>query len=398
MKILFLSPWFPYPPDNGSKIRIYNLLKGLASENAVTLISFFDPTNPTPDFTPLENICQEIIQIPHKLYNPRSLQSRLGLFLPNPRSVLDTFSKDAANCIQTIAHADQFEIAIASQIGMAGYRKYFQHIPAIFEEVELGVPYHRIVGAASFRSRARARLTWLKHKRYVEKLLTEYQACTVVSSQEKQLLKTSMPKMENVTVIPNCIDLSEYEGYRKQAPARNSLIYTGSFRYQANYEAMVWFLGEVFPLVREQVPDATLTITGDHCDLPLPTTDHVKLAGYVDDIRPLVANSWVSLAPLWTGGGTRLKIIEAMALGTPVVATSKGAEGLDVQAGHDLLIADRPKDFAQSVIRLLLEPETREKLSVNGYKLVSSKYDWPIVMPEFLKLIDQVLARPLPLE
>jgi hypothetical protein len=201
MNILFLSSWFPYPPDNGSKIRIYNILKGLASNNAVTLISFFDPTEPTPDLSALDRVCRQIIQIPHKPYNPRSLQSKLGFITPNPRSVLDTFSKDAATCIQNIVRGNQFDLAIASQIGMAGYRSYFRQIPAIFEEVELGVPYQRVVNAPSFSSRARAGLTWIKHRRYVGKLLTEYQACTVVSLQEKQLLKTTTPKMENVTVI-----------------------------------------------------------------------------------------------------------------------------------------------------------------------------------------------------
>jgi len=195
--------------------------------------------------------------------------------------------------------------------------------------------------------------------------------------------------MKNITILPNCVDMKDYDGV-KLGPLRNTLIFTGSFHYKANYEAMVWFLDKVFPTIRKQVPDAELTITGDHCGLPLPSIENVRLAGYVDDIRSLIAKSWVSLAPLLTGGGTRLKILEAMALRIPVVATSKGAEGLEVEAGRDLFIANTPEDFAQCVIQLLREPDIRKKLSDNGYKVVSEKYDWAGVMPKFLELVERV--------
>jgi glycosyltransferase involved in cell wall biosynthesis len=116
----------------------------------------------------------------------------------------------------------------------------------------------------------------------------------------------------------------------------------------------------------------------------------VTLTGFVDDVRPLIAQSWISVVPLHTGGGTRLKILEAMALGTPVVATSKGAEGLDVQSGRHLLIADTPEAFAQSAIRLLKEPELRRQLAKSAYQLIREKYDWAVVIPRFLALTERV--------
>ena len=369
------------------------MLKALAPENDVTLISFYSTEGTPPDVSTLKSICKQIIQIPSKSFDPDSIKSKLGFFAPIPRSVVDTFSSELADCIQEVVRENQFDIAIASQIGMAGYRAYFRQLPAIFEEVELGVPYQKITSASSLRVRARAYLTWLKHRQYIGKLLAQYQACTVASSQEKELLQTASRNTKNVTVIPNCIDLREYDGYERRS-ARNTLIFTGSFRYQANYEAMVWFLGKVFPLICDQVPDVELVITGDHCGLPLPTTEQVKLAGYVDDIRAYIAQSRVSLAPLLTGGGTRLKILEAMALGVPVVATSKGAEGLEAQAGRDLFVADRPEDFARAVIRLLREPETRKSISENGRQFIGKNYDWTEIMPRFLELIENVASVP----
>jgi glycosyltransferase involved in cell wall biosynthesis len=116
----------------------------------------------------------------------------------------------------------------------------------------------------------------------------------------------------------------------------------------------------------------------------------VILAGYVENVRSLIARSWVSIAPLFNGGGTRLKILEAMALGTPVVATTKGAEGLDLQSEEHLLIADTPEAFAQQILRLLNGPSLRNRPAENAYPLIREKYDWAIVMPRFLNLVETI--------
>jgi len=136
-----------------------------------------------------------------------------------------------------------------------------------------------------------------------------------------------------------------------------------------------------------------LFITGDHAGKSLPPAGNVTLTGYVDDVRPLVARAWASIVPLRIGGGTRLKILEAMALGTPVVATSKGAEGLEVRHGKHLLIADGPAAFADEVMRLLRDAELRAALAANGRRLVAERYDWATVMPGFLELVEQCVER-----
>jgi glycosyltransferase involved in cell wall biosynthesis len=185
-------------------------------------------------------------------------------------------------------------------------------------------------------------------------------------------------------------------GPRRAAPEPHSLIYTGSFQYAANYDAMVWFLGQVWPQVRAALPDARLRITGEHAGLPLPTTEGVILTGLVPDVRPLVAESWAALAPLQSGGGTRLKILEAMALGTPVVATSKGAEGLDAQPEVHLLVADDPADFAAAVIRLLQDASLRRALARRAQTWVAAHYDWDEILPQFLQVVDAAaVTRPV---
>ena len=155
---------------------------------------------------------------------------------------------------------------------------------------------------------------------------------------------------------------------------------------------MLWFVGQVFPKVLARVPDAHLIITGEHDNLPLPPVSNVTLVGHVSDINMLIASSWVSLAPVLSGGGTRLKILEAMAIGTPVVSTSKGAEGLDAIAGEHLLVADTPHEFAEDVVKILRSKDLRDQVATKAHQFVKEKYDWDAVMPRFLQLVERIVT------
>lgn len=389
MKILFLSRWFPYPPNNGSKLRIFNLIRELAQYHKITLLSFTDQQTIESVPTELASICEEVRVVSRKPFNPNSHKARINFFNTTPRSVVDTFSPEMRCLIEQTLSNQQFDVVIASQFDMAVYYKYFNHLPALFEEVEVGVLYENFARAETFGRRFRSGLTWLKHKRYLGQVLKCFKACTVVSEQERQIVENYVGFPLTVEIIPNCVDTAAYKEVT-EIPEPNTLIFTGAFTYGPNYQAMQWFLKEIYPHVRAQMPEVSLKITGDHGNRPLPSTDNVLLTGFVDDIRLLVARSWASVVPLVSGGGTRLKILEAMALCTPVVATSKGAEGLEVQAGKHILIADTPEAFAHEVIRLLKEPQLRQYLVGNAYQLVKEKYDWTVVTPRFLALVDQV--------
>lgn len=389
-RILFLSRWFPYPPSNGSKLRIYNMLRGLAVDHEIGLISFNDQPESSCDTSALCLFCESVVVLPWHAYNPDGRRARFAFFHPQPRFLTDTFSSDMANAIQAAVEYGRFDLIIASQIDMAAYAPYFGEVPALFEEAEVGTLYEQYQQAHGWRTKARYGLTWAKHRRYLSQLLPRFAACTVVSSPEKQLLQTAVGAKLPIHVIPNCLNLADYADVAATAVA-NSLVFTGAFTYQPNYEAMCWFVGEVLPLVRQQLPDVQLTITGNHANLPLPSEAGVRLTGFVDDVRPYIAQASASLVPIWTGGGTRLKILEAMAIGTPVIATSKGAEGLEGVAGEHLLVADTAVAFAEATVRLLQDEKLREKLANNGRRLVQTTYDWPVVAPQLATLIKQIL-------
>jgi glycosyltransferase involved in cell wall biosynthesis len=389
MNILFLSRWFPFPANNGSKLRVMGLLRGLAEHHDVTLLSFIDQLEVSLDATELRSICAEVHVVPWQEFNPQSWRARLGLFSWRPRFLIDTHSSEMANLIRSLISSNKYDLVIASQLSMASYLSGFGGIPAIFEELELGQFHDKIALAGGYLKRLRFSLTWFKLRIYLARLLDGFRLCTVASEQEYNSLTKIFPRhKKKIATIPNCIQFEDYQGL-EVSPVVNQLVYSGSFRFYANYEAMQWFVTEVFPIILEQIPDVRLLITGDHAGLPLPSFSNILQTGYVDDIKPVIASSSISLAPLLQGGGTRLKILEAMALGTPVVATSKGAEGLGAVSGEHLLIADSPEDFAHRVIQLLKNPILHDHISKNGKRFVKEKYNWETAMPHFLQLVER---------
>jgi polysaccharide biosynthesis protein PslH len=390
-KILFLSCWFPFPADNGSKRRVRGLLEGLSPHYDVILVSFTDRAVAEADFSQARAVCQEVHLVPFKSYNPRRLSARLGFFSLTPRSLRDTFSRTMAGKIQEIVGRHKPDLIIASQLGTAIYYPFFGGRPALFEEAEAGLFDPRSADAEPAWAAARHRLTWWKHRRYLASTLRQFQLVTVASNKECELLLSIAPAGCKVEVIPNCVSLSDFAGvYAAREP--NHLVFTGSFGYAPNYEAAVWFVENVFPQIKRQCSGVRLTIAGDPADRILLAVDGVVQTGYVDDVRPLIASAAVSVAPILSGGGTRFKILEAMALRTPVVATHKGAEGLHVNHDADILLADTPDEFAGQVMRLLKEPETGKRLADNAYQLLRNTYEWSIVMPRFIRLVEELIG------
>jgi len=393
MNILFLSRWYPFPPNNGSKLRIYNLLQGLCEHHEVVLLSFAESSEITPKMErPISNF-KEIHFIPRKPFNPLSKKARLGFLSKTPRSFIDTFSPELVASIHEILNSDKFDLVIASQVDMAAYGRHFQELPAIFEEAEVGILYEQFKNAASFPERLRYWLTWNKHKRFLLSTLKYFKAATVVSQPEKSLLSEAISNHPPIKIIPNGVDVQSYRDFQ-EIRKPNTMIFAGAFSFSPNYEAMQWFVGEALPIIQENIPTAELTITGNHLDLPLPKANYLNLTGLVDDVRPLIAQSTCSVVPILSGGGTRLKILEAVALGTPVITTTKGVEGLDLTPGDDILVGDNPKEFADAVIKVLTDAETGQKLATNALKKVQENYDWAQIVPDLLDLAQKVIDIP----
>jgi len=218
-----------------------------------------------------------------------------------------------------------------------------------------------------------------EHKKFLREeiyVCNRQDALFVTSKRDKGLLESAVPGIPKI-VIPNGVDMS-YFTPTGQAAEPASLVFTGLMSYLANSDGMLYFLDHIFPLIEQQVPNAKVYIVGGHPPKKLRerASDRVIVTGYVEDVRPYVWRSSVYVVPLRMGGGTRLKILEAMAMRKPIVTTTIGCEGIDVRHGQCVLIADEPSAFAEAVVQLIRNATLRKSLVENSYELVNSEYEW----------------------
>ena len=393
--LLFLSWWWPYPASNGSKIRVYNLVRQLSQHYRVTLLSFAEPDEATPEqIAHLEGICDHVEAVAKPHYNSGALKSTLGYLSRWPRSLVDVYSTDMVERIMNVNLAQPVDIIVASQFQTMRYLELLPDVPAILEELEITSFHNAVEQAASSPQRLRAQLTLTKFQQSIQYLMQKGAACTAVSASETAYLQQVVPATR-VEVVPNGVDTIANQPDASVQPTPYSLIYTGAVTYNANLDAVAYFIHDIWPLVCARYPQAIFTITGGIGNVSvseLAASPGVTFSGYLPSVTEAVRQQWVVIAPLRMGGGTRLKILEAMALGTPVIATSKGAEGLAVHDGQDILIADTPQAFADAISRLFEDAALRSQLAAAGRELVEREYDWGALARRLIDLVEWMLT------
>jgi glycosyltransferase involved in cell wall biosynthesis len=286
----------------------------------------------------------------------------------------------------------RYDVLVASQRRMVPYTASIAGLPKIWEEVEVTVIREAYERESSLVRRLRRRLTWGKERAFIRRMAEQVHACTVVSKVERDRLRSVAPRIRRLAIVPNGVDLDHYQIVEK-SPANDTLVFNGSLTYAANLDALDFFLSEILPLVLAWRPGVRLFVTGstEGVDLSrLPLTEGTIFTGYVPDIRPLVADSRVCVAPIRIGGGTRLKILEAMALGTPVVSTLKGVEGLQVKHQHDVWVADDALAFALAVVRLLEDEDLRQSMAGHARRTVEQTYGWSVIGERLNSLLVKV--------
>ena len=384
MRILFLSRWFPFPPDNGAKVRVFNIIKTIAQRHQVRLVTFATDPVSEEHLAHMRQFCYQVDVVPYRAFQASSLKSKLGFFSPIPRSFLDTHNADYQARIEQAGREEQFDLLLGSQWDTIPYMlgaPSLKATPKLLEEVEISIYQSQYLREKHPVKRLRKQVMWNKWRYFMAQSLKRINACTVVSEPEIAPIHACLPGYAPIGVIPNGADVAHFTGDFGQ-PQPNTVVYTGAMTYYVNFDAMKFFLGDIWPRVIAQVPEAKLYMCGKSEGVPvheLPKHESVILTGHLPDIRPRIAQSWVSVVPERLGGGTRIKVPEAMALGTPVVSTLRGATGLDVTHGHDILVADQPEAFARELVSVLKDAALRDKLSRNGRATVESKYDWRVI-------------------
>lgn len=389
MNLLVVSTWLPYPPDNGSRLRAYQLLRRLSLRHRVTLLAFGVP-RAQDDLGPLRACCERVEVVAPTPLNGGRLRAR-GLLSSVPRYFLET---DSTRMRALVAgYAERHDAAIALQVNAALYLSGYPGVPRVFEEVEVGGYRDAPLAEPSAVRRARRRLTRWKYERFVRRLVDEFDRSTVVSDAERGHLLEMGCDPDRIEVVPN--GASAPEALPPRTPVAGRLIYPGSVTYAANLDAVRYFVHQVFPLVRRARPEATFVVTGstDGVDVDdLAARDGVSFTGRLPQVESMLSESAACVVPLRAGGGTRLKVLQAMALGTPVVSTRKGIEGLDVEPGRDVLVADDSPAFAAHVLRVLGEPALAGALSANGHRLVRDRYGWEAIGDALDAVVERAAA------
>ncbi len=386
MRVLVVSMSFPLPLKSGGRLRVFHLIRELSARHRITLLTQADSPEDVERHLPeLERLCERVIVVPWRAglaaFAWRALRGA-GRWRGLPLTVLNKRSESLARTLHALLGRERFDVVQIEWIQMA------QHVHAddwpflarrgvLVAHDVAWLPLERraqvTVGAVRWLWRREARLM----RGYEESVWRRVARVVAMSEEDAGRVR---PVTDRVAVAPNGVDVAHYADCARGPRASKTLLFIGWFRHDPNVDAMRWFLESIYGLIARRHPDARLRIVGAHAPRAIARMaarwPSVDLVGYVGDVRALLADSMVSVVPLRVGGGTRLKILESMAAGTPVVSTSVGCEGLAAEPGRHLLVGDTPEAFAGAVSDLLDDAARRERVAREALAFVRSRYDW----------------------
>ncbi len=388
VRILFLSPRQCWPTRSGAKLREYHFLRALAQRGQVTYLHFTDPAAEPLTRKDLP-FCQEVVAIPKpSAYGPAKLVR--GVFGRWPLPILNYTSAEMSAAVDRLTSTKSYDLihldllhmirygeAIAGRGGSATRIVYNWH------NIESEAMRRFSATISSPAKRWYAGLTASKLASLEQDILQTAFGHVVCSVREREELRRIAPSAR-IAVIENGVDVASFSPGAGVSPPSHKIIFVGLMDYYPNVEAATSFSQRIWPLLRQRFPELTLWIVGASptpAVLQLGDLEGVTVTGTVPDVRPYYRDALAAIVPLRTGSGTRLKILEAMAAGVPVVSTPLGAEGLAVIPGENILLAD--PDDGETWLRHLehlteSEPE-RKALSASALELVRTTYDWEIL-------------------
>jgi polysaccharide biosynthesis protein PslH len=396
----------PYPPTTGGKVRVWNLLKRVAQRHEVVLLSLLDSAAEMQFVPYLQQYCTHVETVVKRRRRSRGklLLRLLETMLKGqpPRNGI-AYYEEMKPKVQELVSSQFFDVVHVEQSHMAPYIEFMDaanNAAYLITLYDVGAKqYERILRIQSrLQSRFLTRLDGFFLRRWEPAYVARhFRKCVVVSAVDRDLLRRANPTLDPV-VVPNGVDTAQYE-LLPECPGSKEILLVGKMNYTPNVDGALFFYREVFPLVQEQVPLAHLLIVGTS---PVPEIQAlaadpaVEVTGQVEDIVPYYRRACLSTVSLRAGGGTRLKILESMALGRPVVSTTIGCEGLDVVEGEHLLIADSPEQFAEKTVRLLTDQRLRQYISTRARKLVETYYDWNEVAERLMRVYGEMSGQPDP--
>lgn len=406
LDILVLSHLVPWPATSGVLLRSYNLLREVARRHRVHLCAFnqevlLPVAEVRASVEHLSKICTEVRVFPLPSSRSRLAYGALlarNLFSPLPYSVPRFYSSEFEHAVTGILARHPIRILQFETIAVAQYGALAPDLPSILvhQNVESALLGRRAASERGRLARWYVSRQATKLAAYEARICPEADANVAVSANDRDEFLARIPE-SRFEVVTNGVDVDYFSPGPEPEGRGSGLVFVGGMSWYPNRDAMAWFLAEVWPRVRRAVPAATFTVIGSH---PSPEVrraeasgEGVTATGLVHDIRPHVARASVYVCPMRVGGGTRLKILDAWAMGKAVVSTTLGAEGLTAETGKELEIADDPAEFASRVVELLGDPDRRRRLGEAGRERAVAEYAWPRIAAGMLRLYDELAAR-----
>jgi sugar transferase (PEP-CTERM/EpsH1 system associated) len=399
MRILLLTPQRPYPPHQGTTLRNFNLVKELSKRHTVCVLTFLEPDQNPDNPGPLPDLCEWVEAIPVPQRNT-GLRLRQMLTSVRPDMSWRLWSPVLNQRLVERLDQEQFDVVEIEGIEMAPYLpaiKATRPRPLIIYDahnaewiLQKRAFLADVKNPARWMAALYSWVQWHRLRRYEAHLLHQVDHTVAMSAPDKVTLRDVAPDAP-ITVVPNGVDLVAFSQFRGK-PINFDLLFTGKMDFRPNIDAALWFGQQVLPLIQAKRPQTTFAIVGQR---PHPRLDvlrdnpNITITGYVDEVRPYFAGTTVYVVPLRVGGGTRLKLLEAMAMRKAIVSTTVGAEGFPVVNGQELILADEPDSFAREVLNLLDNPSRRMRLGAAGKAFAKANYGWHTLVPQLEKVYQQ---------
>jgi len=380
MKVLFLTPFLPYPPQLGYTVRPFYRLKYISKRNEIFLISFIDSVKENEYLSEIGKYCSQVATV---LRRPRSgFKYRMkNLFESSPYYLKKQFeSSEMQETVDSILEENKFDIVHVFSLAMAQYTSNIKAVPAILDAGDCITRNYlqQWQSRTSLRNRILSFIDWYKIKRYESNIHSKFNRSFLVSSADRSFMKEAYPNLK-LEVIPIGVDL-EYFKPQETKEGFPTLIFVGDMSYTPNEEAMIYFCYEILPLLEKIYSQIKLFIVGRNVTNKLRKAvgnkKNVIITGFVQDVRTFINKATVFICPLKTGTGIKNKLLEAMAMGKPIVSSSIGAEGINVISGRDIMVADKPKEVADALVKLLENDNIRNTMGINARKVVEKDHNW----------------------
>ena len=404
MKLLVFYPYIPYPLDRGTHHRTFHLLRELASEHEIDLLALAQDGEGMEHKSIFEEFCRNVrfISFQHPAWQKIFPQR---LFNPLPANVAHWTVPEVGHALERQLQTNRYDAVHACDIILAQY--FFRNsLPLVIDRSRVDLQY-QLMEHRSLTFKLRDRL--LRYEGYpklwfYERAVARRAAIEVVCGPDDEaFLRRYVRRRMNIAVVGNGVDLEYFfpAASDEKRAAEPTILFCGAMDYNPNMDALRWFFAEIFAPLREAIPALRVLIVGKN-----PTTEirafgerpGVTVTGSVPDVRPYYRRSWLQMVPLRIGGGTRLKIVESLAIGTPVVSTTIGAQGLGLVHDREILLADSAASFTAEIARALRDSSLRTRLEKSGEKVARARFSWKSLGRELISVYAKQFgaAKPVP--